>query len=155
MANLIILFSNCFACLHFRIQVRQKQWLQFGRIPNRRSRGDFSITTSKHTPHVLSLDRATAKDNSISCSCCLMHSWNTQFQYSSYATCVSGMWYAASPKYVSQYRQLVMNNSSLWVFVRTKVSYCLANKIFSCPCFLSSHIWYKNRLVPYFWMLCL
>lgn len=79
--HLIILFSNCFACRHFRIQVRQKQWLQFGSIPKRCSFGGFSITTSKQTPHVLSLDRATAKANSISCSCCLMHSWKHQIQY--------------------------------------------------------------------------
>jgi hypothetical protein len=78
MTNLIILFSNCFACRHFRIQVRQKQWLQFGSIPKRCSRGGFSITTSKQTPHVLSLERATAKDSSISCSCCLMHSCNSK-----------------------------------------------------------------------------
>ena len=30
----IILCSNCFACLHFLMQGKQKQWLQEGRIPN-------------------------------------------------------------------------------------------------------------------------
>lgn len=68
-----------------------------------------------------------------------------QIQYSSYATCVSGMWYAASPKYISQYRLLVINNSSLWASVRTKVSYCLANKIFSCPLFVSLALTYDTK----------
>jgi len=56
-----------------------------------------------------------------------------QIQYSSSATCASGVWYAASPKYVLKYRQLVMNNSSLWASVRTELSNCLANKIFFLP----------------------
>lgn len=98
MANLIILFSNCFACRHFLMQVRQKQWLQFGSIPKRCSRGGFSITTSKQTPHVLSLERATAKDNSISCSCCLMHSCNSKSNISQVLHVKSGMQNQIQPR---------------------------------------------------------
>ena len=70
-----------------------------------------------------------------------------QIQYSSSGTCSSGVWYAASPKYVLKYRQLVMNNSSLWASVRTELSNCLANKIFFLPLVSLALTRYKNRLV--------
>lgn len=76
MINLVILCSNCFACRHFRRQEIQKQWLQFGIIPNLASEvGCFSIITSMQIPHVLSFDFAIAKASSISFSCWLMQTW--------------------------------------------------------------------------------
>jgi len=70
---LMILLSNCLAWRHFLMQVKQKQWLQFGNIPNLCSREDFSIIVSKQTPQDFSLLRWMAKDNSISASCCFTH----------------------------------------------------------------------------------
>ena len=72
----IILFSNCFDCRHLRIQLRQKQWAQLGRIPNLlcEAKG-LSITVSIQIPHTLSLERATANECSISASISLVHSW--------------------------------------------------------------------------------
>ena len=73
---LTILCSNCLACLQVLRHARQKQWLQLGMMPNLASDFGFSMMTSMQMPQVLSLERATAKDKSMSASNWLMQDWN-------------------------------------------------------------------------------
>lgn len=94
----MILLSNCFDWRHFRMHWRQKIWLQFGRIPKRFSLPDFSIITSKHTPHVLSFERAIANDSSMAVSCWRIHfyrgnneKWMRVNESLSF-NCVRGVW---------------------------------------------------------------
>lgn len=71
---LIILFSNCLACRHLRMHAKQKQWLQLGKMPKHCSIEDFCRMTSKQMPQTFSLERAIAKESSMSRSCCWMQS---------------------------------------------------------------------------------
>lgn len=111
-----ILFSNCFSCRHLRMQSRQKQWEQLGKIPKRcLADGCLSQMVSMQIPHDFSLDRAIANDTSMSALC-----FSIQFCRANKTRwfAVNSMWYKLCFKSVpwcGHFAEPHLQDASSWI----------------------------------------